>query len=75
MKPWVEHSVLEDSIEGNLQRIDAQRVLQLALQSQGISIPDAQVPSLMRDIEEGGYTLRLTTDAERRARNEAGPSR
>lgn len=66
-------SVLDDSIEGNLQRVDALRVLELALASQGV--PDVNAPSLLRDIEEGGYTLRLTTHDERRRRNERGLSR
>ena len=67
-----EHSVLEDSIEGNLQRVDAIRVLELACASQGY--PDINGPSLLRDIEEGGYTLRLTTSAERTLRNQRGES-
>jgi hypothetical protein len=29
---------------------------------------------LLRDIEEGGYTLRLTTNDERRRRNDRGQS-
>lgn len=61
-----EHSILEDSIEGNLQRVDALRVLELACASQGY--PEVNAPSLLRDIEEGGYTLRLTTSDERRLR-------
>ena len=69
-----EHSILEDSIEGNLQRVDALRVLELACASQGF--PEVNAPSLLRNIEEGGYTLRLTTRDERRLRNaEHGPSR
>ena len=60
-------SVLDDSIDGNLQRVDALRVLELALASQGV--PTVNGPSLLRDIEEGGYTLRLTTSDERRRRN------
>jgi hypothetical protein len=60
--------ILDDSIEGNLQRVDAIRVLELATSSQGH--PDINGPSLLRDIEEGGYTLRLTTHEERRARSD-----
>ena len=60
--------ILDDSIEGNVQRVDAIRVLELALASQGV--PDVNAPSLLRDIEEGGYTLRLTTSDERRRRND-----
>ncbi len=58
--------VLDDTIEGALQRNDALRVLALAVGSQGQ--PDMDVASLLRDIEEGGYTLRLTTHDERRRR-------
>lgn len=54
--------ILDDSIEGNVQRVDALRVLELALASQGY--PQVNAPSLLRDIEEGGYTLRLTTSDE-----------
>ena len=61
-------SVLSDSIEGNLQRVDAIRVLELAAGSQGY--PGVNGPSFLRDIEEGGYTLRLTTHDERRLRND-----
>lgn len=64
--------ILDDSIEGNLQRVDAIRVLELALASQGV--PEVNAPSLLRDIEEGGYTLRLTTHDERRRRNARGES-
>jgi hypothetical protein len=64
--------ILDDSIEGNLQRVDAIRVLELALASQGV--PEVNAPSLLRDIEEGGYTLRLTTNDERRRRNDRGQS-
>jgi hypothetical protein len=64
--------ILDDSIEGNVQRVDALRVLELALASQGV--PEVNAPSLLRDIEEGGYTLRLTTDDERRRRREGGPT-
>lgn len=66
MRTAAEHSILEDSVEGNLQRVDALRVLELACASQGH--PDINAPSLLRDIEEGGYTLRLTTPDERRSR-------
>lgn len=59
--------ILDDSIEGNVQRVDAIRVLELAAASQGY--PDINGPSFLRDIEEGGYTLRLTTHDERRRRN------
>jgi hypothetical protein len=62
--------ILDDSIEGNVQRVDALRVLTLALYSQGIKFDESQVPSLLRDIEEGGYTLRLTTSDEQRRRME-----
>ncbi len=66
--------ILDDSIEGNVQRVDAIRVLELAASSQGY--PDINGPSFLRDIEEGGYTLRLTTHEERRRRNNQwGPSR
>ena len=60
--------ILDDSIEGNVQRVDAIRVLELAAASQGY--PDINGPSFLRDIEEGGYTLRLTTDDERRRRSD-----
>jgi len=67
--PNPEHpGILDDSIEGNLQRVDALRVLELALASQGY--PQVNGPSLLRDIEEGGYTLRLTTRDERTRRND-----
>ena len=66
-------SILDDSIEGNLQRNDAIRVLALALASNGH--PEANAAAILRDMEEGGYTMRLTTHAERLARNlESGPS-
>lgn len=69
-------SVMDDSIEGNIQRNDAIRVLGLALASNGLPVSSRAVASILRDIEEGGYTLRLTTHAERLARNtESGPSR
>jgi hypothetical protein len=63
-------SVMEDSIEGALQRNDALRVLALALASNGMPVGPNEVASVLRDIEEGGYTLRLTTHEERHARNE-----
>jgi hypothetical protein len=61
-------SIMGDSIEAALQRNDALRVLDLALASNGC---DANPASVLRDIEEGGYTLRLTTKEERLARNMA----
>lgn len=64
--------ITEDSIEGAMQRNDAIRVLALACASQGY--PDINAASLLRDIEEGGYTLRLTTNAERLTRTERGYS-
>ncbi len=60
--------ILDDSIEGNVQRVDAIRVLEVAAASQGY--PDINGPSFLRDIEAGGYTLRLTTPDERRRRND-----
>jgi hypothetical protein len=68
--------ILDDTIEGNLQRNDAIRVLHLAIASNLTDLPLSMVGSILRDIEEGGYTLRLTTTDERRRRNDAtGPSR
>jgi hypothetical protein len=61
-------TIMGDSIEAALQRNDALRVLGLALASNG---SDADPASVLRDIEEGGYTLRLTTDDERLDRNMA----
>jgi hypothetical protein len=66
-------SVIGPNIENALQRNDALRVLELALASQGS--PDVDSAALLRDIEEGGYTLRLTTHEERRMRNDKGLSR
>jgi hypothetical protein len=69
-------SVMDDSIEGALQRNDAIRVLALALASNGWPATSAEAAAVLRDIEEGGYTLRLTTRDERSRKNsEHGPSR
>lgn len=68
----MEASVLDDSPEGMMQRADALRVLGLALASNGIPNADAHAPAILRDIEAGGYTFRLTTHDERRRRNALG---
>ncbi len=65
-------SGIGDDIENIAQRIDAVRVIDLALASQGA--PDVRGDALLRDIEEGGYTLRLTMDDERAWRNRHGGS-
>lgn len=58
------------------QRNDMGRVLALALSSQGYASTDSEAVglALLREIEEQGYTLRLTTPEERRARNAKGES-
>ena len=56
-------SIIGPDVENGMQRLDALRVLALALASQGC--PQVDEASLLRDIEEGGYTLRLTTADER----------
>lgn len=58
---------LPDDMDDAMQRNDALRVIGLALASQGV--PDVDPAALLRDIEEGGYTFRLTTHAERLAHN------
>jgi len=65
-------SIADGSLDAALQRMDALRVLSLALASQGLL--DVNAASLLRDIEEGGYTLRLTTNEERLAHNQHGES-
>lgn len=62
-----------EPLDAAMERNDAIRVLALACASQGY--PDVNAASLLRDIEEGGYTLRLTTAAERREKNDRGMSR
>jgi len=61
-----------DEIMDALQRNDMARVIGLALASQGY-IKTELSPSLglafLRELEECGYTLRLTTDEERREHN------
>jgi hypothetical protein len=74
MTPTARPEITEDSIEGALQRNDALRVLQLALASNGIVVYAATLTAILRDIEEGGYTMRLTTHEERLARNAKGES-
>lgn len=61
----------DDGILAALQRNDMGRVLALALASQGYVQTDSEVVglALLREIEEQGYTLRLTTHEERFARN------
>lgn len=60
-----------DSLEAALRRNDMGRVLALALSSQGYVSTDSVNAglALLREIEEEGYTLRLTTHEERLARN------
>lgn len=55
-----------DELDQSLQRNDAIRVLELAIASVGTPTPDAA--GVLRNIEEGGYTLRLTTREERAAK-------
>jgi hypothetical protein len=72
-----------DDIDEAMQRNDFLRVLALALASNGIVDPDPtdqyrliDCAPILRDIEEQGYTFRLTTHEERRAKNDQyGPSR
>jgi len=66
--------ITEDSIEGAAQRNDAIRVLHLAIASNDRDLPLSVVAAILRDIEEGGYTMRLTTDDERTAKNANGYS-
>lgn len=65
-----------DEIDAGMQRLDMLRVIELALQScQPYDRPGTYDPGeVLRNIEEGGYTLRLTTHAERRAKNDRGMS-
>jgi hypothetical protein len=64
----------DDDIEQALIRNDMGRVLVLALASQGYTQSDSEAVglALLREIEEQGYTLRLTTHEERRAKNDRG---
>lgn len=66
-------SIMGDSIDSALMRNDALRVLSLSLASQGHQ--DIDAGALLRDIEEGGFTLRLTTHDERIAKNRASDER
>lgn len=58
-------------VDAGMQRLDMLRVIELALASCAQPI---QPGELLRNIEEGGYTLRLTTSDERRQRNDRGQS-
>lgn len=64
----------DDPILAALQRNDMGRVLALALSSQGYANTDSEAVglALLREIEEQGYTLRLTTAEERFRRNGTG---
>ena len=72
-----------EEIDEAMQRNDALRALALALASNGIVDPNpydqyalVDCAPILRDWEEQGYTFRLTTHAERKAKNdEFGPSR
>jgi hypothetical protein len=58
-----------NDIQAALLRNDMGRVIALALSSQGYAQTDSEAVGLafLRDLEECGYTLRLTTDEERAA--------
>jgi hypothetical protein len=59
-------------IEDALQRNDMARVITLALCSQGYVQTDSHKVgrAFLRELEESGYTLRLTTHEERRRRRD-----
>lgn len=61
-----------DEYEASLIRNDMARVICLALSSQGYAATDSQKVGLafLRELEDCGYTLRLTTRDERRRHNE-----
>ena len=63
---------MSDDIDRGMQRLDVRRVIELALASCEPKGPPFHVDSgeLLRNIEEGGYTFRLTTGDERREMRE-----
>lgn len=60
---------MTDPIDDAMQRNDAIDVLSRAIYS--VKEPGAHAAEVLRNIEEGGYTLRLTTREERAARRAA----